>query len=217
MDFDRQRLAGAIDHTLLKPDTTVKQVKDACHAAIDHGFASVCVTPVMLPYVANELAGTDIKPCTVVGFPLGTTESVTKAFEAKTSASNGAIELDMVMAIWALKQGDTNYVLEDIRSVVRAAPECTIKVIIETCLLSKEEKITACALVIDAGAHFVKTSTGLAGGGATVDDIRLMRREVGPDFGVKASGGIRTAGDAMVMLEAGANRIGTSAGLSFFT
>ncbi|MCK5850876.1 MAG: deoxyribose-phosphate aldolase [Kiritimatiellae bacterium] len=216
MNLEEQRLAGAIDHTLLKPDTTIEQVKEACHAAIHHEFASVCVTPVMLPYVAHELAGTNVKPCTVIGFPLGTTESVVKAFEAKTSATNGAIELDMVMAIWALKQGDTKYVLEDIRSVVKAAPGCTIKVIIETCLLSEIEKVTACGLVMDAGAHFVKTSTGLANGGATVEDIRLMRNEVGSDFGVKASGGIRTADVAMAMIKAGANRIGTSAGISFF-
>ena len=216
MNFNKQRLAKAIDHTLLKPDTTIEQVKNACHEAIVHGFATVCVTPVMIPYVTAELAGTDVKPCTVIGFPLGTSESVVKTYEAGKAASNGAVELDMVIAVWALKQGDTEYVLKDIRSVVNVAPECTIKVIIETCLLSDAEKVTACKLVVDAGAHFVKTSTGMANGGATIEDIRLMRSEVGADFGVKASGGIRTVNDAMAMLKAGADRIGTSAGLSFF-
>ena len=216
-DSEGKRIARAIDHTLLKPDTLPEQVDDACRLAIELEFAAVCVHPVMLKRVAEALKGTAVTACTVVGFPFGTQKTQVKAFEAEKASLDGAEELDMVMPVWALKIGQTNYVLSDIRSVVQAVPDRRIKVIIETCLLSDDEKKLAARLVIDAGAHFVKTSTGFNGGGATTADIRLLRKCVGPEYGVKASGGVRTAEDALKMLNAGANRIGTSSAAAFFT
>jgi len=211
------RLAPLIDHTLLKPVATRGDVRRLCAEAVHYGFAAVCVNPCMTELVASELKGSAVKPCTVIGFPLGATTTAVKAFEAQDAIHKGAKELDMVISLSPLKAGDTDSVAEDIRAVVRASGGLTVKVIIETFLLSDEEKVTACRLAVKAGAHFVKTSSGFSGGGATVEDIRLMRKAVGPDVGVKASGGIRTLQDALRMIEAGANRIGTSAGVAIVT
>lgn len=210
-----ETIASMIDHTLLKPDTSREQVRGACRAAVARGFAAVCVPPTLVGTAARELGGAKVAPCTVIGFPTGAITTAVKAFEARDAVSNGARELDMVLAVAELKAGNHGYVLEDIRSVVAEAPECTVKVIIETCLLADDEKRVASELVARAGAHFVKTSTGLAGSGATAHDIRLIREVVGSEFGVKASGGIRTLDDAGAMIEAGANRLGTSSALAF--
>jgi deoxyribose-phosphate aldolase len=222
MDFapirdDARPLAAMIDHTILKPDATASQVERTCAEAIHYGFAAVCVLPARLGLVVRLLARSTVVPCTVAGFPLGASESATKAFEAARAAAQGAGEIDMVMAIGALKDGDLSLVEDDIAAVVRAAgTACRVKVIIETGLLTDAEKITACRLAESAGAAFVKTSTGMAGG-ATAADVRLMRAAVGPAVRVKASGGIRTRADAQAMVEAGAARIGTSAGVAILT
>ncbi len=200
-----------IDQTLLKPDATQEQILKLCEEAKEHRFASVCVNPWYVPTVRKALEGSLVKTCTVVGFPLGATSI--KAQETARALQDGAEEIDMVIALGALKQGDDAAVFADIESVVQASEYATVKVIIETCLLSETEKIRACRLALSAGADFVKTSTGFSTGGATVEDIRLMRSVVGQNFGVKASGGIRTLSDALAMIEAGANRIGTSAGI----
>lgn len=210
-------MAPLIDHTLLKAEATRAQVVALCQEARQYGFASVCVHPCRIRLAADELAGSPVRPCTVIGFPLGTPTSPTKAFEAEDAVRNGAQELDMVLAIGALKDRDSAYVLNDIRSVVKSACGRTVKVILETCLLTNDEKVMACQLAVEAGAGFVKTSTGLAGGGATVEDIRLMRQTVGDRCGVKASGGVRTLADALKMIAAGANRLGTSAGVAIVT
>lgn len=211
------RVAPLIDHTLLKADATASQVAAVCAEARHYGFATVCVHPHMIRFVAAELDGSAVKPCTVVGFPLGASTTETKAFEAGDAVRKGAEELDMVIAISALKDQDHAYVLHDVRAVVQAAGDVPVKVIFETCLLTNEEKVVACRLCVEAGARFVKTSTGLAGGGATVEDIRLMRETVGRRCGVKASGGIRTLADALRMIDAGATRLGTSAGVAIVT
>ncbi|NLE67605.1 MAG: deoxyribose-phosphate aldolase [Lentisphaerae bacterium] len=210
-------IAPFIDHTLLKPDAAEKDVVRVCREARHYGFAAVCVNPFRLRLAASELKGSPAAPCTVVGFPLGAGLALTKAREAEAAVGQGAMELDMVMCIGALKDGDRAHVAGDIRAVVSAASGRLVKVILETHFLTDDEKRTACLLAVEAGAHFVKTSTGFLGGGATVADIRLMRRAVGPQFGVKASGGVRTAAEARAMLEAGANRIGTSAGVALAT
>lgn len=222
MNFPEMTAAGAklaplIDHTILKPETTGEQVVQICREARHYGFAAVCASPVMLPVVVRELKGSPVKPCTVVGFPSGANTPASKSFEAAEAARNGAEELDMVMAVGMLKARNYTHVLDDIRGVVKAADGRTVKVILETCLLTDEEKTAACRIVVEAGAHFVKTATGFAGGGATVEDIKLMRRIVGPAFGVKASGLIKTAADAQAMVAAGANRIGTSSGVAIVT
>ncbi len=212
-------LAAMIDHTLLKPEGTARDVERLCEEAIAYGFAAVCVNPWLLPTAVHALSGTPtILPCTVIGFPLGATTPASKAFEAGEAASAGAREVDMVLAIGALKQKAYETVLSDIRAVVRAAgSSCSVKVILEICLLNDEEKVRACQLAVEAGAHFVKTSTGFSTGGATLHDVRLMRTTVGSRAGVKASGGIRTLAEAEAMIAAGANRIGTSAGISIVT
>ena len=208
-------LARVIDHTALKPDTPRAAIETLCDEARQYGFASVCVNPTWVPLCAERLSGSDVDVCTVIGFPLGATLSEVKAFEAKTAIARGATEVDMVINVGALKSGDLDTVQKDIRAVVDACPEDVIcKVIIETCLLSDDEKRTACEIAEKAGADFVKTSTGFAGGGATVEDIRLMRSVVGDRLGVKASGGVRTTAGAMAMIEAGATRIGASAGVT---
>lgn len=207
-------LAKLIDHTLLKPDAGAEAIEKLCQEAIQYQFAAVCIQPCYVQLVAQCLQGSSVQVCTVIGFPLGANQTTVKAFEAAQAAKDGAQELDMVLHIGALKTGLDEYVRKDIRAVVEAAPGRTIKVILETGLLTDEEKSRACELVVQAGAHFVKTSTGFGAGGATVEDIRLMRSIVGPSFGVKASGGIRTLEDAQRMLAAGASRIGTSAGPS---
>jgi deoxyribose-phosphate aldolase len=204
-----------IDHTLLKPDATPDQVAQLCYEARTYGFASVCVNPSYVKLCADLLKGTDVKVCTVIGFPLGASAPDVKAFETETALRDGATEIDMVINIGALKGRDFTLVARDISGVVHLAHAAgaLVKVIIETSLLTEEEKITACLLAKEAGADFVKTSTGFSGGGATVADVALMRRVVGPEMGVKASGGVRDYADAKSLVEAGATRIGASAGV----
>ncbi|MED2977850.1 deoxyribose-phosphate aldolase [Bacillus swezeyi] len=208
-------IANHIDHTALKPHTRKAEIKKLIEEAKTYQFASVCVNPTWVEFAAKELAGTEIDVCTVIGFPLGANTSETKAFETKDAIAKGATEVDMVINIAALKDGDNDLVEADIRAVVEAAKgKALVKVIIETCLLTDEEKERACRLAVAAGADFVKTSTGFSTGGATAEDIALMRKTVGPDIGVKASGGIRTKEDVEKMISAGASRIGASAGVS---
>jgi deoxyribose-phosphate aldolase len=208
-------LAKMIDHTLLKPDATQQEIAQLCFEARKYEFASVCVNPTWVKLCAQLLQGSPVKVCTVIGFPLGATSSETKAFETKTAIEQGATEIDMVINIGALKARDLETVAKDIRGVVNAAHSRNIivKVIIETALLTDEEKTIACLISKEADADFVKTSTGFAGGGATVHDVALMRKVVGPEMGVKASGGVRTFEDAENMIKAGATRIGASAGV----
>ena len=209
------KLQKYIDHTILKAETTESQVKVICDEAREHGFMSVCVNACYAEYVAKQLAGTDVKTCVVVGFPLGATLSEVKAFETKAAIEKGADEIDMVINVGALKDGKDDYVLQDIKAVVDASNgKALVKVIIETCLLTEEEKVRACELSVKAGADFVKTSTGFSTGGATVEDIALMRKTVGPDIGVKASGGVRNSADAKALINAGATRIGASKSVS---
>jgi deoxyribose-phosphate aldolase len=210
-----EQLARYIDHTLLKPEASRDQILKLCREAVEHHFASVCVNPCWVRLCAEALRGSEVKVCTVIGFPLGATLSSVKAFEAEESIRQGAGEVDMVINIGALKSGDRQYVEDDIRAVVERAHAlgALVKVIIETVLLTQEEKVLACRLSQAAGADFVKTSTGFAGGGATVEDVALMRQVVGDAMGVKAAGGIRTYADALRMIQAGANRLGTSAGV----
>lgn len=211
--MDKKTIASMIDHTLLKPEATPAQVEKLCAEAAEYHFASVCVNPVYIPLAARLLDGTGVKVCCVVGFPLGAIAPEQKAAEAVSCAAMGAEELDMVIHVGAAKAGDWALVQRDIAGVVKAAAGRTIKVIIETCLLTDEEKVKACEAAKAAGADFVKTSTGFSTGGATTHDIALMRKTVGPEMGVKASGGIRDYATAMAMIEAGANRIGASAGI----
>ena len=209
--MDKKTIAAMIDHTLLKPEATPAQIEKLCAEAAEYHFASVCVNPVYIPLAARLLKGTGVKVCCVVGFPLGAIAPEQKAAEAASCAAMGAEELDMVIHVGAAKAGDWALVQRDIEGVVKAAAGHTVKVIIETCLLTDEEKVKACEAAKAAGAHFVKTSTGFSTGGATTHDIALMRKTVGPEMGVKASGGIRDYETAMAMIEAGANRIGASA------
>ena len=211
--MDKKTIASMIDHTLLKPEATPAQVEKLCAEAAEYHFASVCVNPVYIPLAARLLDGTGVKVCCVVGFPLGAIAPEQKAAEAASCAAMGAEELDMVIHVGAAKAGDWALVQRDIAGVVKAAAGRTVKVIIETCLLTDEEKVKACEAAKAAGADFVKTSTGFSTGGATTHDIALMRNTVGPEMGVKASGGIRDYATAMAMIEAGANRIGASAGI----
>jgi deoxyribose-phosphate aldolase len=208
-------VASLIDHTLLKPEATRQDVERLCKEAMEHHFASVCVNPVFVPLVAGILPGSKVKNCTVIGFPLGANLSGSKVEEARAALAMGAEELDMVIHVGGLKAGDNVAVQADIRGVVQAAHAggAICKVIIETCLLTEEEKERACRMACEAGADFVKTSTGFGTGGATLADVALMRRVVGPDVGVKASGGVRTLDDLLKMVEAGATRIGTSGGV----
>lgn len=212
--MDKKTIASMIDHTLLKPEATPAQIEKLCAEAAEYHFASVCVNPVYIPLAARLLKGTGVKVCCVVGFPLGAIAPEQKAVEAASCAAMGAEELDMVIHVGAAKAGDWALVQRDIEGVVKAAAGHTVKVIIETCLLTDEEKVKACEAAKAAGAHFVKTSTGFSTGGATTHDIALMRKTVGPKMGVKASGGIRDYETAMAMIEAGANRIGASAGIA---
>lgn len=207
-------IAKMIDHTLLKADATKQQIKTLCDEAKEHQFASVCVNPVWVRYAADLLKGTDVKVCTVVGFPLGASTPETKAFETKDAIENGADEIDMVINIGALKSGEPDLVEHDIKAVKAvAADNAVLKVIIETSLLTDEEKTLVCQIAKRAGAEFVKTSTGFSSGGATATDIALMRKAVGEVMGIKASGGVRTIGDVEKMTEAGATRIGSSSGV----
>ncbi len=211
--MDKKTIASMIDHTLLKPEATPAQVEKLCAEAAEYHFASVCVNPVYIPLAARLLDGTGVKVCCVVGFPLGAIAPEQKAAESASCAAMGAEELDMVIHVGAAKAGDWALVQRDIAGVVKAAAGRTVKVIIETCLLTDEEKVKACEAAKAAGADFVKTSTGFSTGGATTHDIALMRKTVGLEMGVKASGGIRDYATAMAMIEAGANRIGASAGI----
>lgn len=198
------------DHTILKADAGKEAVKRICVEAKEYGFMSVCVNGYYTSYVAELLNGSDVKVCTVVGFPLGQMSTKAKAMEAKLAVEDGASEVDMVINVGALKDGDYDKVLKDIKEVKAACGNALLKVIIETCLLTEEEKIKACELSKEAGADFVKTSTGFSTGGATAEDVALMRKTVGEDMGVKASGGIRDKETAEKMVEAGASRLGTS-------
>ncbi len=211
-------VAHAIDHTLLKADATEEQIRKLCGEAREYEFASVCVNPGWVSLAAELLAGSPVKVCTVIGFPLGATTPTAKAIEARDAIANGATEVDMVINVGALKSGDDDLVRRDIEAVVNAARgQALVKVIIETALLSREEKVKACLLAKMAGADFVKTSTGFSTGGATVEDIALMRETVGPDMGVKASGGVGDRQTAEAMVAAGATRIGASASVAIAT
>jgi len=212
----KSEIARLIDHTLLKPEATSEKIATLCAEAREHGFASVCVNPFWVPSAVQELIGSTPKVCTVVGFPLGANSTSTKVFEAGKALRSGAQEIDMVLNIGALVGGDLATVLADIRGV---AEEChgagaILKVILETALLTNDQKVAACKLCVEAGVDFVKTSTGFSTGGATVEDIALMRKTVGPAMGVKASGGVRSYDDVVKMVKAGATRIGTSSGVA---
>lgn len=208
------RINQYIDHTLLKPESRQDQIDKLIREAKTYNFASICINPTWVSYAAKALEGTDIKVCTVIGFPLGATTSAVKAFETKDAISHGADEVDMVINIGQARSGHFAFVEEDIRAVVEASGDKLVKVIIETCLLTDKEKIKACQAAVAAGADFVKTSTGFSTAGARLDDVRLMRQTVGPDVGVKAAGGTRSLEDAQAFIEAGATRIGTSAGVT---
>jgi deoxyribose-phosphate aldolase len=208
-------LAGMIDHTLLKPDATYAQIAQLCDEARQHRFASVCVNPTHVARCARLLAGSGVPVCTVAGFPLGATPTAVKVCETRQALADGATEVDMVINVGSLKSDDSEFVQQDIAAVAEACRTggALLKVIIEAALLTDEEKESVCRLAVAAGADFVKTSTGFGPGGATVADVALMRRVVGPEIGVKAAGGIRTYEDALQMIAAGANRIGASAGV----
>ncbi|PTL39235.1 deoxyribose-phosphate aldolase [Alkalicoccus saliphilus] len=207
--------ASIIDHTLLKPETTKEQVLELCREAAEYGFASVCVNPTWVKTCAEELKNSNAKVCTVIGFPLGANTPEVKAFETKDAIKNGAEEVDMVLNIGALKDGSLELVEQDMRAVQEAAEgKALTKVILETCLLTDDEKRTACSIAVKAGLDFVKTSTGFSFGAATVEDVKLMREAVGDKAGVKASGGVKTKEDAQAMIDAGATRIGASAGVA---
>lgn len=212
-EWTRASLAKTIDHTLLKAIATEQSVRELCAEARKNSFASVCVNPVWVPLCAHELAGSPVLVCTVIGFPLGANASEIKAAETKLAVAQGAREIDMVINLGAAKGGDWKAVEEDIRAVVKAAGGTLVKVIIETCYLSDAEKVKACEAAARAGAQFVKTSTGFGTGGATAEDVRLMKKTVGDKLRVKAAGGIRTYHDAILMLDAGADRIGASSGV----
>jgi len=209
-------LAKFIDHTILKPEATPAQVEAVCAEAREYKFASVCVNPIFIPLCADQLADSGVAVCSVVGFPLGADPGAVKAAEAKDAIAHGAVEIDMVLAVGMLKGGLFDVVFSDIHAVAQACHEegALLKVIFETCLLDQREKIIASLLCKEAGADFVKTSTGFNKAGATVEDIRLMRGVVGTQMGVKAAGGVRSLADAQAMLNAGANRLGSSAGVA---
>ena len=208
------KLNKYIDHTLLKPDASQEQIETLIEEAKKYDFASVCVNPTWVNFAAQALKATDVKVCTVIGFPLGANTPGLKAFETSDAIQNGANEIDMVINIGALKSRNFDLVERDIRAVVEAAKGTLVKVIIETCLLTDDEKVKACQIAQKAGADFVKTSTGFSTGGATVADVALMRKTVGPDMGVKASGGARSYEDALAFIKAGATRIGASSGVA---
>lgn len=212
----KKEMAGMIDHTLLKAEAGRDDIINLCREAMEYGYYSVCINPFYVPLASKVLSGSGVNICTVIGFPLGMTTTETKAFETGEAIRAGAGEVDMVINIGALKSGNHDHVVQDIRAVVEAAKSpgrvALVKVIIETCYLTDQEKVTACRLAREAGAHFVKTSTGFGTGGATAEDIALMRSTVGSGMGVKASGGIKNVQQALSMIEAGATRIGASAG-----
>jgi deoxyribose-phosphate aldolase len=203
-----------IDHTLLKPEATREQILKLCEEARSHNFFSVCINPFNVPYANSYLAGSDVKICTVIGFPLGANTTETKVFETKQAIKDGAHEIDMVINIGAIKNKDWDYVKQDIKAVVNAAEKKIVKVILETCLLNDVEKIKACEMAAQAGAHFVKTSTGFSTSGATLEDVQLMKRNILPTMEVKASGGVRDLAAAKAFMAAGATRLGTSSGIA---
>jgi deoxyribose-phosphate aldolase len=209
-------IASYIDHTLLKPEASEAEILKVCAEAAEYGFKSVCVNPVWVKTVKNALRGTSVLTCSVVAFPFGATSSDVKAFEARGAVLDGADEVDMVIDIAAARAADKGALVDDITAVAEVvhAEDAILKVIIETALLSEEQKVLACEAAVEAGADFVKTSTGFNGGGATVEDVALMRRTVGPGMGVKASGGVRSLADAQAMIAAGATRIGASSGIA---
>lgn len=211
MQLSESELASYIDHTLLKPTATADDIKMLCEEAVRHGFYGVCVNPVRLSLTSWMLKDARPLPVVVVGFPLGASLSSSKAMETAKAVEQGAREIDMVMNVGALKDGDDSLVIKDIQAVVRAAENIPVKVILETAVLDDDEIVKACLMSVDSGAAFVKTSTGFGPGGATVEAVKLMRKTVGPDIGVKASGGISNRTDAIQMINAGANRIGASA------
>jgi len=211
------QLGRFIDHTLLKPDVTIAQIEKLCAEARDHNFFSVCVNGSWVATAHHFLEGSDVKVASVVGFQLGAMSSDAKRFETEAAIDDGAHEIDVVLNIGKLKDSDDKFILRELCDIVEAVDERTVKVILETCLLTDEEKIHACQLVVESGAQFVKTSTGFNIGGATIADVKLMRETVGPKFGVKAPGGIRDANTAMAMIEAGATRLGTSASIAIVT
>ncbi len=214
----KQNIANMIDHTVLKAFSTREDVITVCNEAKEHGFFSVCINPTHIELAKKELEGSNVKVCTVIGFPLGANTSEVKAFETKDAIAKGAHEVDMVINIGALKDKNYDLVYNDIKAVVDAAnKDALVKVIIETCYLTDEEKKIACELSVKAGADYVKTSTGFGTGGSTPEDIKLMRDVVGPTIGVKASGGVRTTEDAIKVIDAGASRIGASASISIAT
>ncbi len=213
--FDLRRLASCIDHTYLKPDADSRTIRNLCQEAVQYGFYSVCVNGGWVPFCVRELAGSNVRVSAVCGFPLGAAASEVKAYEAALAAEQGASEIDMVLPVGPLLEGDFAYVLSDIRQVTEAVKgKAIVKVILETGLLNDEQKRIGCRLAEEAGAHFVKTSTGFGPGGATTSDVRLMRESVSAHIGVKASGGIRDLPTALAMIEAGATRLGTSSGVS---
>lgn len=216
MKLTKKQLAGMIDHTLLKPEAREEDIRKLCAEADAYGFASVCVNPCYVPLCAELLKHSPVRVCTVIGFPLGANAPDVKAFETRTAIRDGADEVDMVVNVGFVLSGRWDDVERDVRSVVgAAAPTKTlVKVILETCLLDEEQKILVCRIAQTAGADFVKTSTGFSTGGATPADVALLRRTVGPDMGVKAAGGIRTTRDALACVEAGASRLGCSAGIA---
>lgn len=216
--MDKSELAKIIDHTILKPEATKEQVEKICKEALEYNFASVCINPANVKLASGILKNSDVKVCTVIGFPLGANTTRVKVFETKDAIENGATEVDMVINIGKLKEKDYDYVKKDIEAVVNEAKgKALTKVIIETCLLTDDEKVMACKLAKEAKADFVKTSTGFSTGGAVPSDLKLMRETVGENMGVKASGGIRTLKDALEAVKSGANRIGASASIAICT
>jgi deoxyribose-phosphate aldolase len=208
------QLARLIDFPLHRPDATAKDLEQHCAIARQHHFAAVAVNPGYVEHARHFLEGSDVKVVAAIGFPLGGTDADTKRYETEVAVDHGAQEIDVVLNLARLKDGDDKYVLRELRDVAEAADERIVKVIIEACLLTRDEKLRACRLILDSGAHFVKTSTGYSSGGATVEDIRLLREAVGESFGVKASGGIRDYATALALIEAGANRLGTSSAVA---
>jgi len=211
--MSERNIASMIDHTMLKPEATTETIRRYCREAKEYGFASVCVNTCHAALAAKELAGSGVKTCCVIGFPLGAMSTAAKAFEARTAVADGAAEIDMVVNIGAVKDGNYDFVREDIKAVVEASKPAIVKVIIETCLLTDEEKVRVCETAVEAGAAFVKTSTGFSTGGATAADVALMKKTVGERALVKASGGIRTPEQAEELIAAGASRIGAGNGI----
>lgn len=212
--MDTKTILGMIDHTLLKANASKQEILKLVDEAREHSFASVCVNPYWVKLASEQLKDTQVKVCTVIGFPLGASAPEAKAFETAQAVADGAGEIDMVINIGALKDGDDEAVRSDMAGVVKSAQGKLVKVILETCLLNEEEIVRACTLAVEAGVDFVKTSTGFSTGGATIEAVSLMAKTVGPKFGVKASGGVRSLEDAQAMIQAGATRLGTSAGVA---